>query len=633
MKTFLLSSKLFYKNIFLVLAYCLFLGFVNYNFYQAFKGVLVYDQPSFLFLSETMGLSMFCSIFFMFFSYEFFIKLRAARLEECLKATGSGRIRLFLSQFIVIVILIIVIAVTTVAYNFAYPLIDLQNSEYIMHMLKSIFIYMFIVPLVAALLGACISMAFKRLKAYLLLILFSLLSSPIAAGIAFTVTDATNYTVDIFPFFDIFNIYPSNLEWSPNYMFGLTLLPYIIELLLFWIFAFIAVIIFKMSKNHRYTIKAICAVCAVVSLASLVLFLQPSSKFDMSMRPGSGRDSDLYYFYNQNFKPKEEVADFEVLGYDLDIDVNNQLNVSATLKVDKTELRTYKFTLYHRYKIKNVTDQDNASLNFNQDNDYVEVFSNEPLTEIVITYSGFNSRFYSNSQGIFLPGYFPYYPIPGYKKVYSVDRQCFNKLSLSNEADFNMTIKSQKPVYTNLDLNGDGIYSGKSNGLTIMSGFFKSVVSNGIEVVYPHFDTTEFTLAKIDQDIKTFLEIKKDDRTIKKIFIIPDVNLRNDSIAVYSDHMTTKQLLWLPEMYVYTKINDEKHSLYSLQDIYLNRKDTFEEILASEANYPPEFERTYTIYREKIGLLGEEAVIQKTNFYLYDGNDTRTVIEFLNQLK
>ena len=643
LKTFLTSFKLFFRNTFFVVIYCLFFVYLNHEFYTALTNMPAYRQTAFSYLSTTLEMSIFCAVLFMLLGYELVVKTKTAQMEECLAATKNGRFKLLLNQLLLIVLLIFVITLTAVIYNFVYPNIDMHNTAYICHMLTAIFVYLFAVPLTTALIGVCLALVFKRLKAYLIMVAFLLLSSPLPGLIAFTIADATRYQINITPFFDIFYLYPVNTEYAPIHAFGISLLPYKIEAILFWAFVAAAVILIKLSKNSKPVLKAASVACAVVSVVNLVGFFQPASKVDMSYRTDGTLFADSFFysdFYEQNAEKiggvyylEEKPAEFQVVSYDLEMTVKKQLYMQAKLKVDKPDLPVYRFTLYHNYKIKAITNQDNLPLRFRQKDDYVDVYSEQPLSELHFTYSGYNTRFYSNPQGIFLPGYFSYYPIAGTYNVYSDGGGTYNITVLPNEADFKLKVNSGKPIFTNLDQTENGTYVGRTNGLTVVSGLYKSTVIDGIEIIYPYFDTEEYSEQSMKQAVADFLAVKNDDIVYQKIIAVPNVNQHYDGYVSYSDHITAEQLIGLPGSYIYTKMHSFKSLLYETQMQYLNDRESFNESMQSEANFPPEFQRLNTSYQEKIDLLGEEAVVKAVNEYLFDNSDRRRTDEFLADLK
>ena len=635
MKNFFSSIKIFYKNIFLVVSYVSLLGFLYYNFINTSKALLRYNQPSFVFFSSNLELSIVLTIFFIFFTYILFSKIKKSFVEETLISTKNGYISLTLNLFLLVILLILIVALITIVFNLINQNTDLNNTKYLLHMLSGIFVYLFLVPFTGALVGACCALVFKPLSAYMFMVIFVLLSSPLASIIAFTVAESTSYKVDVSPIFYIFNLYPVSLDYAPNYAFGISLLPYKIESILFWIFCVATVFIIRVTKRTQKVSRVVASICALVCGVNFICFFQPSSKLDMSYRVEGALISDQEFyngFYGENY-PEEQSAEFKVLSYDLDIKVKKQLYVTAKVKVDKEDLSVYKFTLYHNYKISKVTDQNGKELSFKQNVDNVEVYSKEAINQIVFTYSGYNSRFYSNSQGVFLPGYFAYYPIAGQWNIYTEDLQDYATNLLAEEASFNLTVDSPKEIFTNISKDNTGGFTGKTNGLTIMSGFFESEIVDNIEVVYPSFNTCDFTLERMESDIKNFLSVKEDD-VVKKIFIVPNVNQKSDSVVVYSDYVTCEQIMALPDRYTPAKISYTKRKLYTYQKMYLDDRENFQSHIENEADpsYPPQLDKLATLYQSKIDELGEDFVIDKTNVYLFDKNDKRSIIQFLNEI-
>lgn len=96
------------------------------------------------------------------------------------------------------------------------------------------------------------------------------------------------------------------------------------------------------------------------------------------------------------------------------------LTGSAKVYVDRSELKSYRFTLYHGYKVKQVTDQTGAALDFRREYDYVTVTRGGAAVEyLCLEYTGKSPKYYSSYAGVCLPANFAYYPIPGYRELFS----------------------------------------------------------------------------------------------------------------------------------------------------------------------------------------------------------------------
>lgn len=79
---------------------------------------------------------------------------------------------------------------------------------------------------------------------------------------------------------------------------------------------------------------------------------------------------------------------------------------------------------------------------FVQDGDYFTVYYTEEYFEtLTIRYIGYIPRFYSNRQGIMLPGFFPYFPQAGQHRVFDEEIGSFSPIMLPKDAYFNITVE------------------------------------------------------------------------------------------------------------------------------------------------------------------------------------------------
>ena len=146
---------------------------------------------------------------------------------------------------------------------------------------------------------------------------------------------------------------------------------------------------------------------------------------------------------NKLDKKREEQSKrfWRVTDYDMTVHLGRMLDVQAilTLQADRA-CDEFLFTLYHGYKVSNVTakridmqnedekDIDNTKktesvqVSFTQDmaQDIVTINIDQPVYELTvqIDYSGYSNRFYSNSQACLLPGWFAWYPMAGEQSVF-----------------------------------------------------------------------------------------------------------------------------------------------------------------------------------------------------------------------
>lgn len=129
------------------------------------------------------------------------------------------------------------------------------------------------------------------------------------------------------------------------------------------------------------------------------------------------KDDGAYYSSDME---REIDAQYRASGYDMVLKFGRQLTAEVAMAVDSPNLEAYPMTLYHGYQIKSVTDDTGEPLRYTRDGDYLTVENNPSgsLREIRLAYAGYSSTFYSNSQAVYLPGSFPYYPQPGFHTVF-----------------------------------------------------------------------------------------------------------------------------------------------------------------------------------------------------------------------
>jgi len=75
----------------------------------------------------------------------------------------------------------------------------------------------------------------------------------------------------------------------------------------------------------------------------------------------------VYYLERENDTENVNV-DFRVDSYDMNMSITNQLEVEAKLKIIADGCKTYCFTLYHRYNITDIKDEDNNNLKYDRNN-------------------------------------------------------------------------------------------------------------------------------------------------------------------------------------------------------------------------------------------------------------------------
>ena len=124
---------------------------------------------------------------------------------------------------------------------------------------------------------------------------------------------------------------------------------------------------------------------------------------------------------------------------------------------------------------------------------------------VVFRYKGYSAKYYSTSQAILLPAYFPYYPMAGIRDVWNNEEYGTNTDIRETEAQFLVEVNAERNVYSNLD--GDGrIFSGAARGVTLYSGF----AMREENIIYAPLKNAPITAEAVKQ-LETMLERLKEE--------------------------------------------------------------------------------------------------------------------------
>lgn len=540
MQLFILSFRIIskYKELFI----CLLMGFLLMLLRLYLVRFQLKDEYgtwySLVPLRSTLSLSMYVFIIFLFTSYEYFALFKLQHIKEVIQLTPLGRkyrpqifqgliLTVIAGVFTVCVIIINLIFYAVLRQKLQWEEIDLK---YIVHIIWNSYIYIFLIAFLAIILGIIISSTERRLFAYAILLFIIFLISPFMEEFANALILSQ---INIFPIKEFFNILPINLNFSDNYMFGFSLLPYRIALLFFWIFLCATIICYKARQRKLLKIVMI-ILCGI----NMFYYCLPASKVIMNYSPNGTALADQYYYYMNAKKmvSKNEKANYRIVKYKMKLDIGRLLNAEVIISIDNQMLKEYKMTLYHGYKVNKATDHMGRKLDFKQSGDYLLIKrGDDPLEKIIIQYSGYSAKFYSNYQGICLPGYFPYYPRAGYEQLGENFNNGWFSFFLGENVFFDVYISDNNKVFTNLNKKRENHYAGTCNGPTFVSGFVKGKKIGKNRIVYPYLAAGEYENTGISQQEHIDLFMKSiTEKGYKNctVFIMPELNqMRNGIIS------------------------------------------------------------------------------------------------------
>lgn len=469
-----------------------------------FLGNLVYSCYSFslnndvlIYLKNSIKLCLLSFVILCFTSYEFFYLYKRCYIDEALYSHKNGKARILTSTVTVLLFIPALEFFSAFVFNFVIFLSSGMNDySYLYHIFSVLFLYVFLGGIIPILLGVFFAQKTKRIVSYALMALIIFLVSSTSDFIPGGLSQVTKINFWESKYFLAY-ILPNDLEWYINHDYGMYAEIYRWNLIIFWI-SLLSFLFFKLCQIKKTALKAVLlSLTLLISTFNLVGYFYGGSHIEKGAQLDSISMSD-YLFYTEN-EQKNQDPDFEVTSYDMDLSIYRQLDAEVSMTLSDTGLEYYNFTLYHGYNVLKITDIEGNALKYNREGDYVTVIGNGNLQLINIKYSGYSPILYSNYQACSLPGFFAYYPIPGFYKI-TGDYTTYNPIEIKSETEFNIRVDSARQFYSNLDevKNEKNCFVGVTSYPTLFSGFYKSN-SSDIYKIYA-ITVKGWGLSEIDEE-------------------------------------------------------------------------------------------------------------------------------------
>lgn len=469
-----------------------------------FLGNLVYSCYSFslnsdvlIYLKNSIKLCLLSFVILCFTSYEFFYLYKRCYIDEALYSHKNGKTRILTSTVTVLLFIPALEFFSAFVFNFVIFLSSGMNDySYLYHIFSVLFLYVFLGGIIPILLGVFFAQKTKRIVSYALMALIIFLVSSTSDFIPGGLSQVTKINFWEAKYFLAY-ILPNDLEWYINHDYGMYAEIYRWNLIIFWI-SLLSFLFFKLCQIKKTTLKAVLlSLTLLISTFNLVGYFYGGSHIEKGAQLDSISMSD-YLFYTEN-EQKNQDPDFEVTSYDMDLSIYRQLDAEVSMTLSDTGLEYYNFTLYHGYNVLKITDIEGNALKYNREGDYVTVIGNGNLQLINIKYSGYSPILYSNYQACSLPGFFAYYPIPGFHKI-TGDYTTYNPIEIKSGTEFNIRVDSARQFYSNLDevKNEKNCFVGVTSYPTLFSGFYKSN-SSDIYKIYA-ITVKGWGLSEIDEE-------------------------------------------------------------------------------------------------------------------------------------
>lgn len=469
-----------------------------------FLGNLVYSCYSFslnsdvlIYLKNSIKLCLLSFVILCFTSFEFFYLYKRCYIDEALYSHKNGKTRILTSTVTVLLFIPALEFFSAFVFNFVIFLSSGMNDySYLYHIFSVLFLYVFLGGIIPILLGVFFAQKTKRIVSYALMALIIFLVSSTSDFIPGGLSQVTKINFWEAKYFLAY-ILPNDLEWYINHDYGMYAEIYRWNLIIFWI-SLLSFLFFKLCQIKKTALKAVLlSLTLLISTFNLVGYFYGGSHIEKGAQLDSISMSD-YLFYTEN-EQKNQDPDFEVTSYDMDLSIYRQLDAEVSMTLSDTGLEYYNFTLYHGYNVLKITDIEGNALKYNREGDYVTVIGNGNLQLINIKYSGYSPILYSNYQACSLPGFFAYYPIPGFHKI-TGDYTTYNPIEIKSGTEFNIRVDSARQFYSNLDevKNEKNCFVGVTSYPTLFSGFYKSN-SSDIYKIYA-ITVKGWGLSEIDEE-------------------------------------------------------------------------------------------------------------------------------------
>lgn len=378
----------------------------------------------------------------------------------------------------------LVITLNVIAYDIWGLLYSGGINKQVLANLAKCWVLNLVLPtVIAVLLGFCIVVSARELPHALAMIVVCVFFFGGIIGVVFSSYSMTNPWV--YKIVDLFAIYPTNLEWWPDSIYGFVADNYRIAVQLLWVVLPIGITFAALKPRNSVFGRVKKAVLFTAACAVAVYIMLPNGAV---RKPGELYESgacnpvkDQLALYSGKTNTLENKAEnFTVTAYDLTLKPGRVLNAVAKIQVADTDKTMY-FTLYYGYKVKSVQDQNGRDLTFDQRGDAFTVYGTQNTTCLTVTYNGYSNYFYSNDQAMYLSGKFAYYPTPGRSGSMVINSvSIYNQLGLNYDVPFTVTVDTPYPVYCSLPQVKKGVFRGVGRYPSLIGGLVHQTTYNGL---------------------------------------------------------------------------------------------------------------------------------------------------------
>ena len=522
--------KLFFRSpLRLILLAVLFGGSLYYYgpmFLAWFQGQVYYAGLGKL--QEQLINFVYVFLLFLFLVFDYFREVPDANIDETLKA-NKNCLKQDLVQALVMILVVLVYAFWFVIMHIACHISDgTYTTQVLFYYFRLTGTYYILDGIVAILAGWLFARNAGKIIGYIELIVFAFIVSPIMSSQFENYSYFVKWITYICKIFLLMPQGANSIEVYCMPMAGLLVAARGI----FWIGVFSGTLAIyflqhrRNEKRHKTAYYLSILTSAICAIWGLIYSGLPASYYCSDNFISN--DDDQWRYTIEGVKQEEREADFQIISYDMDLKLGRQMRATVTCVPSDGGLDTYAMTLYRLYQVDSVTDENGDALEYQQDENTLLIYGQEDgIRSFTLKYHGGPtgaSCLYNNRYAINLPGWFPYYPVPGWNKIYQNEgeyRYVDNRLK--DPARFRIQLHADGKVYSDLKQEGNNLFQGESYGPTLLSGFVgERKLANGTVFIYPYLDAPSIEETKDSEDYVVD-KIRQEGNKIQLIIELPGI--------------------------------------------------------------------------------------------------------------
>lgn len=657
MKRFLIMIKLFLKTPGIVIPFSILVACCNVFLYKLTTGFIA-NVSNPLAISDAIyyfgDINLLCFLLFLFWifiSFEFMRKVKEMHMEELLNTYGKSGKLVYLEQVCVLVLAAALLAINISVY-YVVACISLSVSELLTgEAIRLLLVNVWCLSFGAIGMGCVLAKINKRFLGYvvMLAILFLILPNTID----FWEMLQRDYHIPVFFFRDLICLIPPDISAVNDTLYGFPTEAYRMAAMGFWVVFPLLLFTWKFYKNTPR--KRVISMAVLVGLSGALIYQAEvkGSILLMDNHPEAGLNEIADYYMKH--EAKNEAANFEITEYNINMTMGKELEAEVIMALRSPErISCYRFTLYHGYKIKEVTDRTGTHLEYSREGDYLKVQSQgDRLSEICITYKGHSSSFYANKKACFLPGFFPYYPRAGYRMIYDINKRTYVS-HRDEKTKFRVTVDNDY-MFSNLKKDGKSL-EGVAENLILVNGYYRETkLENKQIITYPLCGSEEQGIKeRLEQlpaeleELQSFLGIPDLKTSFPKLIVTVPGSLAMASsmqkyfsyedYALVSSNTGAYDILE-EEILESGMVTDEKKLLFDIFFSMPIEADTDMDLwgLWKEeegfTGYETKEMELSDLFVEKIRKHGNQYVASEIMRYLLDKNNHMDSLEFIKKLE